>query len=130
MQPLGKYEMLLAFADAPSLDRAAQPYQDASHLIKLRNAVAHYQPESLPRDDPHKMERDLQGKFADNALMAGSGNSWWPDHALGHGCTAWAHRAAKALADLVSERLGIRPNYRRIADSGGHGQLPGEGRSG
>lgn len=50
------------------------------------------------------------GMFPDNKLMAGSGNPWWPDHALGHGCAEWAHRFAKALADLVMETIGIETN--------------------
>ncbi len=47
LRPLEKYEMLLAFADVPRLDRGSQPYQDAISVIRLRNAIAHYQPERL-----------------------------------------------------------------------------------
>ena len=64
------------------------------------------------------MERRLRGKFADNALMAGSGNPWWPDHCLGHGSSQWAYESALALANGVSEALGIEPNYRRHLESG------------
>ena len=55
--------------------------------------------------------RPLRGKFADNALMAGSKNPWWPDHALGAGCAGWAYRSSKALADRVASDLGITPKY-------------------
>lgn len=71
-----EYEMLLTFADVQPLDRGRQPYQDAALVVRLRNAVAHYQPEDLSADDPHKMEQALRGKFPDNELMAGSGNPW------------------------------------------------------
>jgi len=125
LKPLDKYEMLLAFADVTPLDRGRQPYQDASLVIRLRNAIAHYQPEDLSADDPHKMEGALRGKFADNALMAGSGNAWWTDHALGYGCADWGHRSVKALADRVSDELGILPNYRRVEASGWFGRGPG-----
>ena len=60
--------------------------------------------------------------------MAGTGNAWWPDFCLGHGCSTWAHAAAIALADEVSNALGIRPNYQRIsvANWKGYERAPGE----
>ena len=125
LKAIQKYEMLLAFADAPALDRGAQPYQDAALVIRLRNAILHYRPEDVSvADEAHAMEQRLRGKFDDNALMTGSGNPWWPDHSLGHGAATWAHRAVKALADHVSDELGIEPNYRRIEAGGWFGDPP------
>lgn len=122
-----KYEMLLAFADAPPLDRGGQVYEYARLVLRLRNAIIHYRPEDVSAaDEAHAMERSLRGKFTDNALMAGSGNPWWPDHALGYGAAEWAHRSIKAIADHVSNALGISPNYRRIEAGGWFGQTPGE----
>lgn len=110
---LNKYQLLLVFAERPKLDPGAQPYQDAAQLVLLRNAVVHYKPESVAADVDHRFTRSLRGKFPDNALMAGSGNAWWPDHALGAGCAQWGFRGAKAFADTVSNDLGISPNYMR-----------------
>jgi hypothetical protein len=124
LRTLEKYELLVAFADAPPLDRGAEPYQDASLVVRLRNVIAHYQPEDLSAEDSHQMQQALQGKFDDNALMAGSGNSWWTDHALGHGCAEWAHRSAKALTDKVADDIGIRPNYRQAEANGWFGETP------
>jgi hypothetical protein len=114
MRPLDKYQLLLTFAGRQPLDAGAQPYQDAHLVIQLRNAVAHYQPEDLSVDAPHAMEKRLKGKFEDNRLMAGSGNPWWPDHSLGHGCAAWAVDSAIALTDRVTGEVGIRANYARL----------------
>ena len=47
--------------------------------------------------------------------MSGSGNAWWPHHALGAGCASWAFDAAKTTADEISSRLGVNPNYQRNA---------------
>lgn len=124
LRPLEKYELLLAFANAPALDRGAEPYQSASLVVRLRNVIAHYQPEDLSAEDSHRVEQALRGKFEDNALMAGSGNSWWTDHALGHGCADWAHRAVRAFTDRVSDDIGIQPNYRRVEADGWFGQPP------
>jgi hypothetical protein len=71
------------------------------------------------------MEERIRGKFVDNRLMEGSGNPWWPDHCLGHGCAEWAARSALVLADQICGDLGIKPNYQRIADKGWHGKPRG-----
>jgi hypothetical protein len=110
--PLDKYEALLEFAGRPSIDRSRQPYQDAAFLVKLRNLIVHFRPEtSWISEDPHKLEKWLKGKFPDNQLAAGTGNSWWPDYCLGHGCSEWAHKAARAFVDHVVNEIGILPNY-------------------
>ena len=108
---LEKCQLLLVFAEKPKLDKGAQPYQDGQLLICLRNKVMHYRPEWVAVDVQHDLEKSLRGKFADNALMAGSKNPWWPDHALGARCAEWAYRSSKALADRVTSELGITPNY-------------------
>jgi hypothetical protein len=113
---LEKYQLLLLFAEQPPLDTGAQPYQDAALLVGLRNVIVHYRPETISSvDPPHRLTRKLKPKFASNALMSGSTSErWWPDHALGAGAAAWACTAARALADEVTSRLGVRPNYKRV----------------
>ncbi len=111
---LSKYQLLLVSAERQRMDLGVQPYQNAKLLIELRNALVHYQPESVESGVGSKPAKNLHGKFAENALMAGADNGWWPDHALGAGCAQWAVDAAEALADAVSDAVGIRPNYRRV----------------
>jgi hypothetical protein len=125
LNALEKWQLMLVFADRSPLDRGRAPYQDAQLVTQLRNAILHYRPEHVAADEPHRMEERLRGKFADNRLMEGSGNAWWPDHGLGHGCAEWAARSALAFADQICAELGIRPNYQRVADSGWHGKAPG-----
>jgi hypothetical protein len=123
-----KYEKLLDFAGASSLDRSGQVYDNARSTIALRDKFVHFRPEDRSaEDEAHAMEKKLRPKnFPDNALMAGSDNAWWPDHALGHGAAVWAHRSVKALADHVSDVVGITPNYRRQEAAGWFGKTPGE----
>lgn len=106
----------------PEIDRIRAIAEAA---IDLRNRLIHFRPEDRSVDDAHAMER-IRGKFTDNPLMAGSGNAWWPDHALGYGAAVWAHRSVKALADHVSDAIGIEPNYRKVEATGGFGTMPGE----
>jgi hypothetical protein len=110
--PLDKYEALLEFSNHAPMDKGRNPYQDAALLVTLRNLIVHFRPEtSWVSEEPHKLEKRLKGKFADNRLAAGTGHSWWPDHCLGHGCSEWAHKAARAFADHVVNEIGIVPNY-------------------
>jgi hypothetical protein len=43
--------------------------------------------------------------------MAGAGNSYFPDHALGAGCAHWAHTAAVNFVDRFAAVLGLTLNY-------------------
>lgn len=104
---------MLLFAEKDELDKRAEPYQSAALLTSLRNALVHYKSESVAGDVEHLFTKALRGRFPDNRLMTGSGNPWWPDHALGAGCAEWAFESAKALGDVVADALQITPNYRR-----------------
>lgn len=130
LNPLEKWQVLLTANGQPPLDRGAAPFQNANLVTQLRNAIVHFRPEDIDQDDAHSWETRLKGKFAPNRLMDGSGNAWWPSHCLGYGCAIWAAKAALAFADDVSARLGIRPNYRRVADDGWMGTPPPEWPSG
>lgn len=112
---LEKIQLLLVFAGQKKLDKGAQPFQDAALLLNLRNTLIHFRPESVAADVDHNFTKRLRGKFDDNALMAGSENAWWPDHALGGGCAMWAFHSARAIADTICDRLRIQPNYHQHA---------------
>jgi hypothetical protein len=122
---LDKYQALLRFAGEPALSQGAQPFQDASLAVQLRNAIAHYRPQDLSADTPSLMEQRLSGKFPDNRLMAGAGNPWWPDKCLGWGCADWVIRAVTSLADHVVDATGVRPNYMVHRATGWLGNVPG-----
>lgn len=122
--PLEKWQWLLECCGHARLDRGAAPAQDAALLVRLRNALVHFKPENVAADEEHELEKCLRGKFPDNELMEGSGNPWWPSHGLAHGCSQWAVRSAKELADRVMDEVGIDPNFRRIEAVGWNGCPP------
>jgi hypothetical protein len=129
LNPLEKYQLLLVSAGHEALGRGTRPYQDAVLVVRLRNTIAHYQPRDVGAAETSPLEDRLRGRFAENRLMAGSGNPWWPSHALGHGCAMWACQSALAFADAVVDAVGVTPNYRRLrADRwSGFGREPGAG---
>jgi hypothetical protein len=128
LEVIEKYERLLLFAHAPQLDRGGQVYENTRLVLRLRNAIVHFRPEDRSAEDElNKLQKGLQARgFADNALMGSSGNPWWPDKALGYGAAEWAHRSVQALADHVSDAIGIVPIYRKVEAGGWFGQTPGE----
>jgi hypothetical protein len=116
LSTLAKYQLALVAAGQTPLERGANPYQAVQLVIKLRNALVHFRPESASGDTPQAIAAQLKGKFAPNRLLAGAtGNPYFPDHCLGAGCAHWAAGAVRALADEACGRLGVSPNYQRIA---------------
>lgn len=124
LDPLEKWQWLLECCGRARLERGAPPAQDAALVIRLRNALVHFKPENVAADEEHELERRLRGEFPDNRLMEGSGNPWWPSHGLAHGCSEWAVRSARALADRVLAEVGINPNYQRIEAAGWNRRAP------
>lgn len=116
LRTLGTYQVMLTSAGLDPLDQGAPPYQDAALVVQLRNAVVHYQPETVAAEEVHTLEKQLKGKFPSNSLMSGAGNPWWPAHCLGAGCAQWAVDSVRVLANEVFQRLDIRPNYARVGE--------------
>lgn len=118
---LEKFELALDLNAKPALPRDASPYQDVKLLVDLRNALVHYEPETVfnfSDDDKnngtqHKFEKKLRGKFEPNRLT-GPGNPFYPDKVLGAGCARWAIASAVAFADSFFEKLGIPCMYDHV----------------
>jgi hypothetical protein len=112
---LEKYQIALTLARLPKLDKGRQPYQDTELLVKLRNELTHAEPitdvHSSPADGSEaalrKFEKQLSKRFAASALFASSGNAFFPDKCLGHGCAEWSVKTALAFADDFFGRIGL-----------------------
>ena len=114
LSTLEKYQEALTMARVKAFEKGARPYQDAHLVIRLRNALVHYKPESLAANSPEPFAQQLSGKFPENRLMAGSGNPFFPDKCLGAGCAAWGLESAMGFADAFYDRLEVKPNYQRV----------------
>lgn len=120
-RPLEKYHIALVLNDKPKLDTGASPYQDVDALIALRNNLTHSKPRDLPaglkpNQETERMTKRLRDKgFALNPLFPElSGNPFFPDKALGHGCARWAVESSVALADDFFSRVEITPRFQRF----------------
>lgn len=111
---LEKYAKALTCLRKCPFDRNHPPYSTAQLVVRLRNALVHYKPKSLGGGVEHDLAKELAEKFMDNGLMNGSGNPWFPNKCLGHGCAEWAVRSATVFADEFFRRIGVKPNYQRV----------------
>ncbi len=110
---LEKYDAIhISLTESP-LDKGKEPYQSLRLLIKLRNALVHFFPESVPSDSTreadeiHELEKSLRGRFPDNPRVS-PGNPWYPDKCLGAGCAQWAVDTSRTFADAFCSSLGIQ----------------------
>lgn len=124
---LEKYQIALEIMGFSTIDEDRNPYQDANLLTKLRNALVHYEPETvlasastnIPEGvekgvgETHKFEAKFKGKFQLNSFT-GPGNAFYPDKLLGAGCAAWSAKTALAFTDSFFSIVGIKPPYEHI----------------
>lgn len=113
-----KFELALELNAKPKLSRGTSPYQDTKLLVDLRNALVHYEPETIfnfsnnaeRQGAEHEFKKKLRGRFELNR-QTGVGNPFYPDKVLGAGCARWAVASAVAFADDFFEKLGIPSMY-------------------
>ncbi|MET8140808.1 hypothetical protein ABZU32_10905 [Sphaerisporangium sp. NPDC005288] len=119
LEVLKKYDLALRLAGHESFDPGTKILTNARLLVQLRNYLVHYRPEFVGNDLTHRLGKSLEAsnRFAENELMKGSGNPWFPDRALGAGCADWAWRSARALTDEFARRMQLTLNY-QAADYG------------
>ena len=112
---LEKYDIALDLLGKATFEPGVSPYQGASALVALRNALIHYEPDFYPVPGPGRpvdpaaapaLEKRLRGKFALNPF-AREGYGFFPDHCLSAGCCAWALEASFSFAMDFIGRMGI-----------------------
>lgn len=115
---LDKYQIALALADKKEFDKGAAPYQDVRLLIRLRNALVHYEPEYTARDSSSskRLEQNLQGRFPLNPLT-GSRTPFFPELCMSHGCAKWAVESSVKFVDDFCGQLGLTPVFDGIRSS-------------
>ncbi|MBF6164915.1 hypothetical protein IU486_09030 [Streptomyces gardneri] len=108
---LEKYQVALVAARKPRLAMGDKPYQWASKLISLRNALVHFKPEWQMDDNEHAQEKNLKGVFSDSTLYTSPVQPWYPRVCLASGCAVWAHSTAVRFVDIWWHLLGLERDY-------------------
>ncbi|WP_084080197.1 hypothetical protein [Flavisolibacter ginsengisoli] len=118
---IDKYQIALTLANKKEFDLGQLLSQDVILLIKLRNALVHFEPESVITKDigetakikRQKLEQQLTGKFEIN-MFTGKDNPYFPDKCLSIGCANWAIDATLDFTDEFFMKLGIFPTYQGV----------------
>lgn len=118
---LEKYQIALALSNKKEFDLGISLIQNITVLIKLRNALVHYEPESVITKNitetsiikKQKLEQQLKGRFKLNSYT-GIDNPFFPDKCLSLGCALWALNTSINFTDAFFMKLGILPTYQRI----------------
>lgn len=110
LSPLEKYQMALGLDGQPRFDTGRQPYQDAFDVKRLRNALMHYTPQTIPSlatsdDIEPGLARALDSKGFDLNPLVGHGNPYFPDQCFSYGCTEWAVESSLTFTDEFFNRI-------------------------
>jgi hypothetical protein len=115
---LDRVQLVLVLAGKEHFDRGRSPFQNAQLVVKLRNALVHYKPSwrgggvpASPQGEEERLVATLSGKFPLSPFFAETGNPFFPDHCLSHGCTSWTWNSILGFADEFCSRLAIEPPY-------------------
>lgn len=114
-----KYQIALTLAKKNKMNIGISPAQDISALIKLRNALVHYEPEWVTTKDANnsssaqKIEKLLKYKFELNTFT-GENNPYFPDKCLSLGCIDWALKSIISFSDNFFISMGVIPPYEKV----------------
>lgn len=112
---LKKYQAALQLADCQPFDEGAEPYQSAQLLLRTRNLLLHFKPETTWSDEPpDSLANGLRAKVQRNPQVADNANPTSIEGLLSADCALWAVRAAEALAQAFADRTDTRLNYQTV----------------
>lgn len=120
---LEKYDKALELNGKALLNKKDPVVKDIELLTQLRNALMHYEPETVvafssrgrSETEIHKFEHKFKGKFELNPLT-GLGNAFYPEKLLGCGCAIWAIKTALTFADAFFAAFHIDPTYKHVRE--------------
>ena len=108
-----KYQMGLILNKKPLLIFDKEPFESFQYLIKFRNSLVHYKPETDKDFKVSKqLEKNLKCKFDTNP-HAKPNNSFLGYHAMSYSCAKWAVNTALLFCKAYSEMLGIYDKFPR-----------------
>jgi hypothetical protein len=106
LDALKRYSAVLHLLGKESLDRGAQPWQDAQLLIRLRNEITHYKSRSGLEMDRAALFKALKSSPARRpSFWPEKGVNFFPLQCLGAERAAWSVRTVLSLVTLVYARL-------------------------
>jgi len=111
---LKKYQKALRYANKEVFNEKESIFKDIKLIIQIRHYLTHYKPMTMDEKHKHPLDDDLRNRFEPSKMMEDSGNNFFPDKALGAGCTEWCLKSVKNFTDEFFKRMGIKPNYQVV----------------
>jgi hypothetical protein len=111
---LRKYQIVLTAKSRESLTKGTEPYQSATALVSLRNALVHFKPEWDDSLNEHqKLEAKLKSYFGPNRLAnkAKGRMVWFPHKCLGASCAMWSYNTAKRFSEHFCKTMDIKARF-------------------
>jgi len=104
-----KYDLALTLHAARPFDKGLPVYQNVEALVRLRNALIHFNPEWDDAQDKHKkLSEHLRNKFPLSPFSPANG-PLFPKRCMSHGCAEWAVRSVIAFLTDFQIRLEMVP---------------------
>lgn len=107
---LEKYQMAFVLKTGERIPKGEKAFQDVDSLIKLRNALVHFNPEWPDEQDIHrKIEQRLCRKFDLSPFMISA--PFFPDKCMSSGCAKWAVTVSLDFMSEFSKKAGVPDKF-------------------
>ena len=124
LSTLHRFQAALLLLRRNAFDPGAAPFQDVALVVRLRNALVHYEPRwrsagpdvAASLDESALIKALAQKRFSLNPFT-GQGNPFFPDKCLGHGLTSWAWKSSLSFSEEFFKRLGVAPPFTHLRAS-------------
>jgi hypothetical protein len=104
---LERYRLVLHFLKKEGLDTGAQPWQDASLVVRLRNELVHYKSKWGKELERSKLLRALQDKNHPKPPFVEGAANYFPYECLSAACASWGVQSCVAFLDAFYANLGF-----------------------
>ena len=113
---LEKYQFALVLKKKVRMNKGDQQYQYVDTLIKVRNALVHFKPEWLDKQQEHeKIGKLLRGKFTLSPFLT-ENDPIFPMRCMTHGFAEWAVRSSLEFAQWFTQRADLPNRFAQFLD--------------
>jgi hypothetical protein len=104
-------------AEVDALGHGEEPAQSASDLLRLRNYLLHYRPNSVRNGVAQGEDLRLSSRLRSKLTLPtwdDGGEDLFPTRAICPGLARWAVASSVHYTDAFSRRLGVNLNYEHV----------------
>ncbi|MFA5805197.1 MAG: hypothetical protein WC879_11180 [Melioribacteraceae bacterium] len=118
---LDKYEIALDVTESNKIDSSCNPYQNVAAIIKLRNALIHYEPEwqkvSTDNNSATYLEKSLKGKYELSKYFHPKTEPFFPYLCLSGDCCLWAIKNSVEFVFQFYKNINVEIPFKRVYEN-------------